>query len=70
MKVKFINIGKDQKCFEDECKVKLTEEWLYKKVKPYILSSVIEFYNLENGNVGVFVGGVRQVGEIEVIYDF
>jgi hypothetical protein len=66
MKVKFINIGKSEECFEDECKVKLTKEWLYKKVKPYILSSVIEFYNLQNGNVGVFVGGVRQVGEIEI----
>lgn len=64
--VKFKDIGSNKKCFEAECKVNLTAEWLRKQVKPYILSSVIEFHNLKNGNVGVFVGGVRKVGEIEL----
>ena len=67
MIVKFKEIGSTKQCFEAECNTKITPEWLRKQVKPYILSSVIEFYEIKNGNIGVFIGGVRQVGEIEVV---
>lgn len=67
MVVKFKNIGRGEHCFESECKSKLTREWLIKQIKPYIFSSDISFINMDNGNVAVFVGQVRQVGEIEIV---
>lgn len=66
-KVKFIDIGREKKCFEEECKTKLTREWIEKKIKPYILNARVEILYLENGNMGLFVGEVRKVGELEIV---
>lgn len=66
MVVNFINVGRNNVSFKKECKSKLTKEWLIKQVKPYILSSCIEFFKTEDGKINIMVGTVRKMGEIEV----
>ena len=51
MKVKFINIGNRNVNFTKECKGDLNYEWLLKQVRPYLLSSTIDFeYNRKRNN--------------------
>jgi len=63
-KVKFINVGRDDKCWEAETAT-VDHDWLYAQVKKNmaILSSGVEFY--ENGSI--VVGGFRIVGKFEVM---
>ena len=65
MKVKFINIGRNNINFSKECKNELTYDWLLKQVKPYLLSHNIDFEENRKGTITVFAG-MQTVGEIEV----
>lgn len=67
MKVKFINIGRNNENFVKECeKGKFTRKWLLKQVKPYLLSPIIDFEENMKGTITVFAG-MQTVGEIEII---
>ena len=51
MKVKFINIGARNANFTKEYKGELSYEWLLKQVRPYLLSTNIDFnYNKKRNN--------------------
>lgn len=65
MKLKFINIGRNNANFERSTK-ELTYEWLLQQVKPYLLSHNIDFEENRSGTITVFAG-MQTVGEIEVI---
>lgn len=62
MKVKFIEVGRENKSWEAECNGELTYEWLYRQAKKALRSSDIGFS--EDG--AIFVG-FRNVGRFEVI---
>lgn len=66
LKVKFINIGARNINFTKECNKELTYDWLIKQVRPYLLSSNIDFGENQKGNITVFAG-MQTVGEIEII---
>lgn len=65
-KVNFINIGYSNQSFIRLCKSELTYEWLYKQVKPYIMSRNVSFSYDEETNKGYIFGGFHTIGEFEV----
>lgn len=62
MKVKFIEVGRDNKSWEAECNGELTYEWLYGQAKKALRSSDIDF-----SEDGTIFAGFRSVGRFEVI---
>ncbi len=67
MKVRFINIGRNNSNFERNTN-ELTYEWLLQQVKPHLLSHNIDFEENRKGTLTVFAG-MQTVGEIEVLKD-
>ena len=65
MKVKFINIGRENISFTRQHKGELSYKWLLKQVRPYLLSRNIDFEENTKGTITVFAG-MRTVGEIKV----
>lgn len=65
MKVKFIDIGKNNANFTRNAN-ELTYEWLLQQVKPHLLSHNIDFEENRKGTITVFAG-MQTVGEIEII---
>ena len=68
MKVKFINIRARNINFTKECNKEFAYDWLLKQVRPYLLSSNIDFGENRKGTITVFAG-MQTVGEIEVLED-
>ena len=64
--VNFINVGHSNQSFCRLCKGELTYEWLYKQIKPYVMSRNIEFSYNEETNKGYIFGGFQTIGEFEV----
>ncbi len=67
MKVKFINIGRNNANFERNTN-ELTYDWILKQVRPYLLSHNIDIEENRSGTLTVF-SGMQTVGEIEVLKD-
>ena len=64
--VNFINVGHSNRSFSRLCENELSFEWLYKQVKPYIMSRNVSFsYNEETKHGNIF-GGFQTIGEFEV----
>lgn len=66
MKVYFEKVGYSNAYFEAECKGELTYEWLYKKVKPYCMSRILDFSYNEETNEGIIFGGLRTIGGFKI----
>lgn len=64
MRVKFKNIGRNNVSFTKEAE-QLTESWLLKQVRPYLLSHNIDFIENRKGTITV-LAGFQTVGEIEL----
>jgi len=72
LKIKFIDVGRGKANWTAECPNAFVDayEWLYKQVKPHLLSDNLEFYleeNGKNGKSGVIYAGFRCVGHFELI---
>lgn len=67
MKIKFINIGRNNVNFERNREY-LNYDWLISEVKPYILSHNIDIEENRKGTLTVFAG-MQTVGEIKVLKD-
>jgi hypothetical protein len=63
MKIKFTDVGRNKQTWEAVCKGQLTYDWMYEQVKPYILSSNIQF--AENG--AIVVGDVHTMGQFQIV---
>jgi hypothetical protein len=61
MKVRFIQVGRNNASWEAECRGELTESWMYNQVKKHLMSRDIEFGD------GVIYAGLRAVGRFEII---
>ena len=63
MKIKFINVGRNNANWEAECSDEdLTYDFLLSQVRPHLVSSNISF--LENGSI---LAGIYTVGKFEVV---
>ncbi len=62
MKVKFIDVGRNKKSWEAECKGQLTFDWLYSQAKKALMSSDIDF--TDDGSI---LAGFRTVGRFEIV---
>lgn len=59
----FKDIGRNNVCFRKKAPAKITYDWLYKQVKPYLYSKNLDFLNNSQGTVTV-LAGMQTVGEI------
>ena len=59
----FKDIGRNKVCFKKQAPTKITYDWLYEQVKPYLLSNNLDFLENNKGTVTVFAG-MQTVGEI------
>lgn len=66
MKVYFENVGHSNASWQAEVKGELTYDWLYKQVKPHLLSRGIDFYLDGEGKGKIVVGYVRTVGTFRI----
>lgn len=67
MLVKFIEIGKNREnfdCIQDD--EKITYDWLKQKVRPYILSSELDFEENAKGDILIYAG-FYNVGKIKIL---
>ena len=62
MLVKFIEVGRNKRSWESECKGELNYNWLYKEAKKALMSSEIDF-----SDNGIIFAGFRNVGRFEVV---
>lgn len=75
MKVKFINVGRNNVCWEETAPAnnydELEYEWLYFQVKKraFIMSANIDFYLKEGETKGIITAGFHQIGEFELIFE-
>ncbi len=66
-KVKFINIGHSNACFEVELKGELTEQFIIENVIPHCGSRNLSAGVNEEHTKGVVYGGFHVIGEFEVL---
>ncbi len=76
MKIKFIDVGRNNANWEAECKAEKIEdleyEWLYSQVKKraMVMSKEIDFLiNREDNTSGVITAGFRTIGTFTILQD-
>lgn len=73
MKVKFINVGRNNVTWEEQAPADnwndLEYEWLYFQVKKYLMSNNIDFILNEDEKTGTIVGNFHKLGEFELIFN-
>lgn len=75
MKVKFINVGRNNVNWEEPAPVNnyddLEYEWLYYQVKKraFVMSDNIDFFLKEGETKGTITAGFHKIGEFELIFD-
>ena len=76
MKIKFIDVGRNNANWEAECKAEKIEDleyaWLYSQVKKraMVMSTEIDFLiNREDETKGVITAGFRTIGTFTILQD-
>lgn len=76
MKIKFIDVGRNNATWEAECEAKKIEdieyEWLYSQVKKraMVMSTEIDFLlNREDNTSGIITAGFRTIGNFIILQD-
>ena len=76
MKIRFIDVGRNNANWEAECKAEKIEEleyeWLYSQVKKraMVMSREIDFMvNTEDNTSGVITAGFRTIGTFTILQD-
>lgn len=76
MKIKFIDVGRNNANWETECKAESIEdleyEWLYSQVKKraMVMSTEIDFLiSREDNTSGIITAGFRTIGKFTILKD-
>ena len=76
MKIKFIDVGRNNATWEAECKAEKIEdleyEWLYSQVKKraMVMSKEIDFLISRDDNTsGIITAGLRNIGKFTILQD-
>lgn len=76
MKIKFIDVGRNNANWEAECKAEKIEdleyEWLYSQVKKraMVMSTEIDFLlNREDNTNGIITAGFHTIGKFAIVQD-
>lgn len=73
MKIKFIDVGRNNTNWESDCPAKSVEEldygWLYSQVKKHgmVMSRELDFFVNKDGTGGSITAGFHTIGKFEII---
>jgi hypothetical protein len=67
MKVKFINIGGAQVCFEVITHSEVTLDFIIRHVRPHCITFNLSAFLRRDGFTGVIMGGTNTIGEFAIV---